>query len=54
MAASNPDFSKSNSVEEKSSVDEVTGADPETVSRARAEMVEVSPMTPCLPACRLT
>ena len=40
MAASNTDFSKSNSVEEKSSVDEVTGADPESLSRARAEMVE--------------
>lgn len=40
MAAANPDVSKSNSVEDKSSVHEVAEADPEAMSRARADMVE--------------
>ena len=40
MAVAIPDISKSNSVEEKSAVKEVTEADPEAVSRAMADMVE--------------
>ena len=40
MAAAIPDISKSNSVEDKSAVEEVIEVDPEAVSRARADMVE--------------